>query len=307
MFFAKKACGIEITQDGLAMVQAEGKSASPVLDRYALAEFPPETVRVSFKEPNIINPEVFVKLVKESHLRLATSEKRVSLSLPDATGRVLVMDMETRFKNRAEGIDLIRWKLKKNFPLDISDVYLDYQILQYRETGEISVLVGLISTQVVSQYEELLQEAGLKPNRIDFSTLNVYRLLADRCDLSEQTAFITWFRGTVGVMVFANGVLDFYRHKEIVGAVSEPNRLFREVNSSLLVYHDKRAGQPLQKVFYASSPDDRAVMQRVVSEAVGLEPLYLDIDPIMHRSREKVDSQTFGKLLVALAAATRNM
>jgi len=307
MFFAKKACGIEITHEGLAMVQAEGKRVAPVLGRYALAEFPADTVRVSFKEPNVIKPELFVKIVKDCYLRLGSSEKRVSVSLPDATGRVLVMDMETRFKNRAEGVDLIRWKLKKNFPLDISDVYLDYQILQYRETGEVSVLVGLISTQVVSQYEDLLQEAGLEPNRIDFSTLNAYRLLADRCDSSDQTAFVTWFRGTVGVMVFANGVLDFYRHKEIIGAASELNRLFREVNSSLLVYHDKRAGQPLQKVCYACSADDRAVLQRVISEAVGLEPSYLDLGPLMNRSREKVDSQTFGKLLIALAAATRNM
>jgi type IV pilus assembly protein PilM len=298
---------MEISQEGLALVQAEGKRSLPSLSRYFVAEFPQDTVRISFKEANILNPSSFVARIREAHQQLCTSQTRISLALPDATGRLLVLDMETRFKNRDEGIDLIRWKLKKNFPLDINDVHLDYQVLQYRETGEISVLVGLISRQVISQYEDLLLEAGLEPSRIDFATLSIYRLLADRCNENQHTAYISWFRGTIGVMVFTDGVLDFYRHKDIQGRNPEANRIFREINSSLLVYSDKRPGQQLQKVFFATEPDDRALLQGVVGEATSLEPTYIDLDPFIQRSHEKIDRQVFSKLLVAFAAATRTL
>ena len=307
MLFSQKAFGMEISQDGLALVQVAGKRSLPSLERFVVTEFPPETVKVSFKESNIVNPAKFVAHVREAYLQLCSAQTRVALSLPDATGRVLLLDMETRFKNREEGLDLIRWKLKKTFPLDVSDVHLDYQVLQYRDSGEVSVLVGLISRQVVTQYEDLLLEAGLEPNRIDFSTLNVYRLLADRCDNSEHTAFISWFRGIVGVMVFSDGVLEFYRHKEIQGSTPEMNRLYREINSSLLVYHDKKGGQQLQKVFFTADSSDKSALGGVIGAATGLEPLYIDLDPFIQRSPEKVDRQTFGKLLVALAAATRNL
>lgn len=306
MLLTHKALGMEISQESLALVQVTGKVSLPAVERFVVTDFPPETLKISFKEPNIVNPAKFVSHVRDTYLQLCSSQTRVALSLPDATGRVLLLDMETRFKNRDEGVDLIRWKLKKTFPLDVSDVHLDYQVLQYRESGEVSVLVGLISRQVVTQYEDLLLEAGVEPNRIDFSTLNVYRLLADRCDNTDHTAFISWFRGIVGVMVFSDGVLDFYRHKEIQGSTPEMNRLYREINSSLLVYHDKKGGQQLQKVYFAADPSERGALGGVIGAATGLEPQYIDLDPIQ-RSQEKIDRQTFNKLLVALAAATRNL
>ena len=307
MFLDRHAIGLEISQSGPALVLAEGKSVLPTLVRYATAEFPPETLRVSFKEANIINPAQFVATVRDTHLKLCCKQTRVSVALPDATGRVLTMDLDTRFKNHEEGVDLIRWKLKKSFPLDVSDVHLDYQQLQQRESGEISVLVALVSRGVVTQYEDLLVEAGLEPFQIDFATLNVFHLLSQRFEREGNTALVSWFRGSLGVMVFTDGVLEFYRHKEIPGMNHETNRLYREVNSSLLVYRDRKPGQPLDQIFFATDMIEPATLKSVVSEASGLDAKGVDLDPFLLHSREKIDRRQFSHLAVALATATRNL
>jgi type IV pilus assembly protein PilM len=56
-------------------------------------------------------------------------------------------------------------------------------------------LVSVITKEIINQYEDLLVEAGLEPNRIDFSTFNLYRLFSDRLEISENSAFFTYFGG----------------------------------------------------------------------------------------------------------------
>jgi type IV pilus assembly protein PilM len=97
------------------------------------------------REQNVINPAHFVSKIREAYLKLLAGTGRISVSLPDTIGRVFVLDLETRFKTRAEGADMVRWKLKKSFPFDINEMHLDYQVLQERDSGEVSTLVSLIS------------------------------------------------------------------------------------------------------------------------------------------------------------------
>ena len=121
MLFTRKAVGLEISHEGLAFALIGATREQPRLDAYLTAPLPAETLRFSLREPNVQNPAAFVDAVRNGYLRLLTPVKRVSVSLPDAIGRVLLLDLETRFKSRDEGADIIRWKLKKNLPFDVAD------------------------------------------------------------------------------------------------------------------------------------------------------------------------------------------
>ena len=101
---------------------------------------------------------------------LLYSGTRLSVTLPDTVGRIMMLDVEGRFKSRAEGLDIIRWKLKKSMPFDVADTHLDYQQLTVRENGDMALMVALVLAPVISQYEELLVAAGFMPSRIDFKS-----------------------------------------------------------------------------------------------------------------------------------------
>ncbi|HEY6874435.1 MAG TPA: pilus assembly protein PilM [Geobacteraceae bacterium] len=290
------------------MVLISGKPHAPRLDAYGAATFPPETLKLSVREANVINPASFVSIIRGTYLKLLAGTSRISVSLPDAIGRVVLLDLETRFKTRDEGADMIRWKLKKHFPIDINEMHLDYQVLQERDSGEISMLVSLISRQVLNQYEELLAEAGLEPNRIDFTMFNMYRFFSGRLEIAENAALMAWHDGMISIMVFRNGLLDFYRSKELSGTLNGMNRIFREIDSSFLVYKEKQPGYSLNEVFCIAPHDDAETFRAVVAEATGVEPVLLDTERIVSRKEGiSIDAKTLHPLTAAMGAAVRNL
>jgi type IV pilus assembly protein PilM len=304
MLKSGKALGLEISNDGLSFALAQGGKSLKLEGGLSLP-LPPGTLQLSRREPNVVNGHAFVAAVKEAHLRLLTKERTVSVSLPDAIGRVVLLELEARFKSREEGLDIIRWKLKKSLPFDISTVHLDYQLLEEKENGAVSLLVALISRPVVTQYEELLIQAGLEPKFLDFTSFNLYRLFAPRLEMSENGAFVTFYRGAMTVLIFYGGVLSFYRTKEAVG---EAQNLYREVNSSFLVYNERHQGQAVSEVFCMAAGADAEGFRALVAEASGLEPVLLDLDRLVSLDRGAgVDKAALYALAGSLGAALRSL
>jgi type IV pilus assembly protein PilM len=304
MLMSKKGLGLELSNDGLSFALAAGGKTLRLEAGLSLP-FLPGTLQFSRREPNVTNPHSFVAQVKEAHLRLLTKERSVSVSLPDATGRVVLLDLEARFKNREEGLDIIRWKLKKSLPFDISTVHLDYQTLAEKENGAVSLLVSLISRSVVTQYEELLIEAGLEPKFLDFTSFNLYRLFSPRLEMSDNGAFVTFYGGAMTVLIFYGGVLSFYRTKETAG---EAQNLYREVNSSFLVYGDKHPGQAVSEVFCMAGASDAEAFRSLVAEASGLEPVLLDLDRMVSQAPGvALDRPALHALAGSLGAAVRSL
>ncbi len=290
------------------MVLLGGKSHAPRLESYYVAAFPPETLKLSLREENVINPASFVSKIRESYLKFLVGTNKISVSLPDAIGRVVLLDLETRFKTRDEGVDMVRWKLKKHFPIDINEMHLDYQVLQERDSGEISTLVSLVSRQVLNQYEDLLLEAGLRPNRIDLTTFNMYRLFSSRLEMVENAALLVWHEGAISIMIFHNGILDFYRSKELSGPLNGPNRIFREIDSSLLVYRERQPSCSLDEAFCIAPQEEAEAFRAIVAEATGVEPLLLDAGRVVTRKEGfGADAKTLQALTAAMGAAARNL
>jgi type IV pilus assembly protein PilM len=308
MLFKKKALGIELCTGGAKLVLLGRGEKTLRLAACCVTPFPPGTIKFSLREENIQAPHAFVAAIREGHLRLLTTNKRIAVSLPDSAGRVMLMDVETRFKNRDEGADVIRWKLKKNFPLDVNDIHLDYQILQEKDSGALSVLVAVISKQVINQYEDLFVEAGLEPDIIDFTTFNLYKLFLHRLEMAENAAFVTFYGGVLTMLVFYSGILTFYRSKELSDGLQGGNRVYSEINSSLLVYQNKYANQAIDKVFCMAVDEDVEAFRSVVAEATGIEPVLFDVERVVTCEDSLIiDKKTLHSLTAALGAAARSL
>lgn len=307
MFFQGRSLGLEIHQYGFSWVLASGSHDSPVIERYESSSFAAEILKPSVKEQNVINSASLGTLLQDSYLKMGTDVKRVSLSIPDIAGRVVMLEMDSPIKNKAEGIDQVKWKLKKSFPVDLNELHLDYHVLQVNEDGSSSLLVALASRKIINEYEELLLSLSLEPAKIDFATFNLYRLFASRLEIQDDLAFLVCYRGSLSVMIFQDGTLDFYRNKYVGSAASDPVRLYREVNSSLLVYSDSKGGWKPHRLFYYAPPTERAILRSVIFEATGAEPALVDTDAIIGCSKQKVDRSVLPDILSALGAASRSL
>jgi type IV pilus assembly protein PilM len=307
MLFAHKSIGLEIFHDGIALVLASGKQSAPQIERYEVVRFPGDVIKPSLKDVNILEAAVLRNALSAGYEKLSTKIKRVSLSIPDAAGRVLLVDVDMPLKNKAEGMDHVRWKLKKSFPIDLNDVHLDYQVIRQETNGSSLVLVGLVSKVVINEYEEILLDIGLEPEFIDFSSFNLHRLFSPRLEINDHMTFISLYRGSLSVHIFQDGCLDFSRHKLLWPTVLDPARLYREINSSLVVYSDTKGGWKPRTVCYYAATDERAVLRDVLLEVLGAEPVLMDTDALVNSARQSIDRNLMCDVVSALGAASRSL
>lgn len=276
MLFATNPIGVEISPHGVTCALTGGRSTAPRVERVSHAVFAPNTLHVSLREQNILDPDAFVAGLKSAYNLLLCRSDRVAVSLPDAVSRIMLLDLEGRFKSRAEAIDLIRWKLKKSIPLDSADTHLDYQQLAVRENGDLALLVALVSRSVISQYEDLITKAGLSPARIDCNSFNICRLFDRRLALQERCILISYYGSTLSIVAFAQGIPEFIRSKDLTGTLATDSRVYMEINSSLLVYKERFPDHAVETVFCVVSPDAAAGFQDMVAESTGITPVLLE-------------------------------
>lgn len=308
MLFSQSSIGMEIRPDGVTCAMVTGSQSAPRIERLACAKFPENTVRISLKEQNVLEPAVFIERVKSAHNLLLARTGKVSVSLPDSVGRMLLVDLEGRFKSRAEALDLIRWKLKKSIPFDLSDTQLDYQKLAVRENGEMSLLVALISKTVVSQYEELLVEAGLVPARIDFNSFNLCRVFDRHLAIESDSIMISYYGCTLGIMAFSQGMPEFIRVKDLSGTVATDSRVFMEINSSLMVCKNRFPDRQSRVVFCMTEPELMQDFREMVEEATGTVATPLETKSVVIPGNAAPgDKATMYAYTAAIGAAMRNL
>jgi type IV pilus assembly protein PilM len=301
--FSKARVGIEISQAGIGAALVSGRAASPVLERISFRPLQPEAVRITHREPHVLKSSHFVAQLKSAWAELQTKETRVALSLPDIAGRIMLLDLEDKFHGREEALEMIRWKLKKSLPMELADLHLDYQVLEEREDGETSVMAAIISRSILEQYDQIFQEAGLQTAWVDFTTISLVRAFHQKISSVSDHAFISFYDGVLGVMIFSDGVPAFYRAKSLLGATAGSNRVYMEVNSSFLAYRQKWPERELGPVFCVTPPDANDFCA-MTSEASGTVTTPLEASSICSFGNAvPADQRTLYQFTAAIGAA----
>jgi type IV pilus assembly protein PilM len=92
----------------------------------------------------------------------------VTLVVPDAAVRVLLLDFDELPAKPAEALPVVRFRLKKLLPFDADDAAVSYQVMA-SSRGAIQVLA--VPREVQTDYESVVREAGFEPGAILPSTL----------------------------------------------------------------------------------------------------------------------------------------
>ncbi|OHB24602.1 MAG: hypothetical protein A2X79_05435 [Desulfuromonadaceae bacterium GWB2_53_15] len=308
MLFSKKSLGVEISPSGVAFALLSGSVAAPRLERVSFRPFTHGTLRISLREHNILDPQAFISQLKDAHNTLLYNGNRLSVTLPDTVGRIMLLDVEGRFKSRSEGLDIVRWKLKKSMPFDVADSHLDYQQLVVRENGSLALLVALISRTVIGQYEELFTSAGFLPARIDFNTFNLFRTFERRLAFLEDGALVTFYNGILGIMIFSDCVPDFIRIKDLSDVAALDSRVYMEINSSFLVYRERFPERVLKHVACLAPPEMISDFCGMVTEVTLCESILLEVKSVVTPSDvSPADQESLFPFTSAIGAALRSL
>jgi type IV pilus assembly protein PilM len=229
--FNRTYLGLEIRRKGLHAIALQRKGKQLILTGGEAIKMEDTLVQPGFNSPNVLHPESFVRSVKNVLEPLVRRDNRIAIALPDSTGSLFLLDVETPFKNRAEGAEIVRWQLKDLLPDRVKQLTVDYQVLEEKESGHKKILAAAVSRDVLHHYEALIEQAGFAAAVIDFHSLALYNAYRSKIDFGHDFILIGVDGCQLSIQVFINQVPVFYRVRQIDQDIQQ---VFQEINRSLV-------------------------------------------------------------------------
>ena len=145
--------------------------------------------------------------------------REVTLVVPDAAVRVLLLDFDTLPTKAAEALPVVRFRLKKLLPFDADDAMVSYQVMSGTRNvakGALRVVAVAIPREVLEEYEAVVRDAGFEPGAVLPSTL---ASIAGLTDDSEATLVVNAGPQAITTAIVDNGVLMLHRSVDMSGNV----------------------------------------------------------------------------------------
>jgi Tfp pilus assembly PilM family ATPase len=198
--------------------------------------------------------------------------------------------------------------LKKRLAMDTAEIHLDYQEVVTRGSGDMVVLVALMSLPVIRQYEELLAAAGLEASRIDLNFFNILRLFEQRLRPQARLGLVTCFNASLGVAYLSDGKPEFIRISDLSGSQSTDERIQKEIKCSFLSYRSRHPERETQDMFLIGPPGISGDLRDIIMDETGFEPVLLDArSEIAIMENVPSDQQSLFPFTAAIGASLRGL
>ena len=151
---------------------AEAGQSQDVVTRFApirLGVFVP-----SLKAPAMADRAAVSTAIGQALEPIAERAKKVTVIVPDASVRVLLLDFDTLPPKAAEVLPIIRFRLRKMVQFEVEDAAITWQVLPQAANAKDSLLRAVVAVMpgaVRAEYEDAVREAGYEPGAVLSSSL----------------------------------------------------------------------------------------------------------------------------------------
>lgn len=204
------------------------------------------TLAAGLKTPNILDKNAVVAALKRALDAVEGRDKRLTLVVPDAAARVLILDFDTLPTKTSEALPVIRFRLRKLIPFEADDAAVSYQIMQQTE-DEARVLVTAMPHAVLAEYEEVVRLAGYEPGVVLPSTLAALAGLTQ----SEPVLVVNRNGNSVTTAITRGEELLLHRSLELPADETLCNDELRQAVSVSVAYFEDTLSTMPDAVFYA--------------------------------------------------------
>jgi type IV pilus assembly protein PilM len=178
MLFGKKnhLVGLDIGSRTIKAAEINGlkKGQHLTLKKFGMIDIPAGVI----EEGIIKRPDEVAEQIRQLYRAYNIREQNVAVSIGGYSVIVKKINVQTMTEEQLQ--DTIQFEAEQYIPFDISDVNLDFQILDENESGnQMNVLLVAAKKDMVEGYINLLQLAGLNPCLIDidaFALQNIYEI-----------------------------------------------------------------------------------------------------------------------------------
>jgi len=246
---ARPRVACEVRPEGVIAGRAshDKRKADTVL---AYAPLAARALTPGLKTPNVADRTALVSALETALSATNARDRDLTIVVPDAAARVLLLDFDTLPAKRQEAISVVRFRLRKMVPFDVDTAAVSYQVMG-QKANQLSVLVTVMPADVLAEYEGVAREAGYQPGAVLPATLAV----AAGLDGGGATLLVNQMRSSVTTAVTSGDEMLLHRTVDLSadlppGSPARDEEIAQAVITALAWYEDTLRATPA-KLHYA--------------------------------------------------------
>lgn len=257
----KLAVGLDIGSGSIKLCQLKpAKGRNYQLQSFGMVQLPPEAI----VDGALMNSTAVVDGIQELFASQKIKHKQVATSVSGHS--VIIKKINLPQMTPEELEESIQWEAEQYIPFDINDVNIDVQILNTESTqaGQMDVLLVAAKKDMVNDYTEVIQSAGLEPVVVDIDAFAVQNQFEINYEVprSETVVLVNIGASVTNINVLASGISTFTRDISIGG-----NQFTDAVQKALNVSYDEAEALKLG----GAGPDSDAVVPQEVERVLQTE------------------------------------
>jgi type IV pilus assembly protein PilM len=264
----------ELRPDGVVAARAE--DASGVLAATALLPLGATALTPGLHARNLLDPSRVVATLRSTldsvSVRTADRGQPITLIVPDATVRVLLLDFDALSTNTAEAFPVIRFRLKKLLPFDSEHAALSYQVMS-SEKNEVRVLAVAMPQEVLAEYEDAVAAAGYTTGAVLPSTLAA---LAGLDEQANPVLAVNSSNGSITTAIVRGGILLLHRFLELADDLPQRHAAEDALPFSPLDSADARIAAQASIESGELASVEAAMAGREIAQAVSVAAAYFE-------------------------------
>jgi len=194
---------------------------------------PAGTVAPGLQHSNVAARDALVSVLRETLAPVAGRSRDISLIIPDASTRILLLDFDTLPEKPQDADSVVRFRLKKSLPFDVDSSSVSFD-RQPADNG-VRVVAAVTPRSVLEEYESIVRDAGYNPGAVLPSMIAALGVV----DGSRPTMVIKVETGTTTFAIVDQNQLLLYRSLEYGGSAVTGESLADDVNTSLVYFEDR--------------------------------------------------------------------
>lgn len=238
----------EITPEGVIAARQSRGGATMAFASLATDPLSPDIVRPGLATPNFADPAQVVTALRQALDELEPRDKTLTLVVPDATVRVLILDFDSLPSKLQDALPIVRFRLRKLAPFEVDHAAVSYQIIRQSQS-QTRALVTLMPAPVRAEYENAVRSAGYEPGVV------LPSMLASLAALGSSDAALVVNRGghTLTTAITHGDELLLHRTLELpAGYAAQRAELAQMVSVASAYFEDTMNHAPT--VLYYNGP-----------------------------------------------------
>lgn len=247
-----------------SVVAARADDVNSLLTHAAFVEIREGAFVPSLRGGNMMERAAVVDAVRAALSKVADRSRDVTLVIPDAAVRVLLLDFDTFPAKLADAMPILRFRLTKLLPFSADQAMISYQVMSSRQ-GIVQVLAVATPREVLNEYESVVRDAGYEPGSVLPSTLATVGAL----HASEPVLLVNADENTVTTAIVKRGDVLLHRSVDLaphvvavqpvgdeIVAVAAPVNVMEEIHQAVAValsYYEDVVGAAPRDVYISGA------------------------------------------------------